>query len=146
MATYRTADLLKRVHELVNDDIKYVDIYESEGDEELAPFLSFEGIVTEDSEYGIGGIGFEEIDSVEDIDDDNTNNCINPDDPCAFFSFTYNEISTFARALDDALEFYKIRSSSKDCCREEKDDIKKQSVSMRNLQAKLFKKIKRSYE
>lgn len=141
MATYRTSDLLKRVHELGEDGIDYVDISEVEDDEENITYLHFQGIV---DEYEC--MDYESIESVEDIDNDVIDNTFNPDDPCTLFTFTYNEFSTFARALDDALAFYKIRSSSPDCCREEKDDIKKHSIAMRNLQAKLFKKIKRSYK
>ncbi len=140
MATYRTSDLLKRVHELGEDGIDYVDISEIEDDEENTTWLHFEGSVDEYER-----IDYESIESVEDIDNDVIDNEFNPDDPCMLFTFTYNEMFTFARAIDDALAYYKIRSSSADCSREEKDDIKKHSVAMRNLQAKLSKKIKRSY-
>lgn len=141
MATYRTSDLLKRIHELIEDDIRYVDIYESDEDEDCCHFLSFEGIAIDDPN-GLGGIGYDDIDSVEDVDNDIIDDLLNPDDPCTLFSFTNEEVFTFARAIDVALNYYKIRSSSPDCCREEKDAIKKHSIAMRNLQAKLSKKIK----
>lgn len=141
MATYRTSDLLKQVHEISENGVDYVDIYEVEDTEEDASFLAFEGIVDEYER-----IEYDGIDSVNDIDNDVVDNDYDPDDPCMLFTFTYNELFTFACALDDALEFHKIRSASTNCCRDEKDDIKKRSIAMRNLQAKLSKKIKRSYK
>ena len=38
MATYRTSDLLKQVHEISENGVDYVDIYEVEDTEEDASF------------------------------------------------------------------------------------------------------------
>ena len=141
MATYRTSDLLKLIHELGEDDIDYIDIFQHEDEEENLTWLHIDGIVDE-----FERIGYDSLESVEDIDNDSTDYICNPDAPCTLFTFTYNEIFTFARAIDSALEFYKLRSAASNCSREERDALKKHSIAMRNLQAKLSKKIKRSYD
>lgn len=140
MATYKTLDLLNRLHEIMDDGYFYVDVYELEGDKEddLPPSLGFGAIEDEFST-----IDYEDVESCEAPEDPSSESItFSPNDPCHQITFTYREISTILCAVDTALEFFKQESKNKANSRETLDNIKTYSVECRNLQAKLNKFFK----
>lgn len=133
MATYKTYDLLKQLHEILDNGYPYVDIYESEADEELPAALSFE--VTD----GFAGIDYGEVEACEIPDefDEDTPEEYQSSDPCFHITFSYEELFSIIDAVDASLKYYKVTSDNKSLSRDERDKMKSASIKCRNLQAKL---------
>lgn len=144
MATYKSAELLKMISEIINDGYKYVEVYESEGfeDEEgdgLPTGLSFNAISSE-----FETIDYECVDSCKsptesDIDSPQH---FKGSDICGSVSFTFDEIFTIKHSVDNALEYFKECTKDPKTSKDALSEIKSSSISCRNLQSKLAKLIK----
>lgn len=137
MATYKISDLINTLHEIASDNYEYVDILELDEDDDMPASLSFSAISDSFSE-----VDYESVDSVEipeNYDSETSSRLFAPSDICPDLLFTFNEIFTLKQALDNALEYMKECSKDPSCSRETLEDIKKASISARNLQAKFAK-------
>lgn len=141
MATYKTSELFNKLAQMINDGYEYVDISESDGDDEMPAILYFEAIVNDFARYN-----YESIDShilPEDYDvEAPISRTVNASDFCSGMVFTYKEIFALNHAVNNALEYFK--ECSKDPANKELlSEIKSASVDCRNLQAKFAKFLKR---
>lgn len=141
MAIYKVTELLDVISQVFNEGYSYIEIEETEGDDEFSTSLGFSTIIDYSSAEG-----YDEIDAI-DIPKDyifgQTPNKLHVDDIAKRLTFTFDDLVTFTNAITNALEYGKERLSCPDCTREERDDIKSLSVDYRNLQAKLAKFYKR---
>lgn len=137
MATYKTAELLSRLSELINDGYEYVDVSTLESDEEFPESLHFDAI-----ECRSCSVDYEEIESVElpeDYDYENSCSEVTGTDFCFSLPFTYNEISHLSHSVDNALQFVKERIKDPTYTKDEISDMKNSAIQWRNLQAKFAK-------
>ena len=137
MATYKIYDLIEKLYEISADGYEYVDIFESECDDEYPASLSFSAISNDSL-----GIDYEEIESCEipdNYDYEESTRKINSADFCLQLPFTYQEIFTIKHAVDNALEYFKECIENPEISKDIKTEIKTSSVSCRNLQAKINK-------
>ena len=138
MATFKTVELLNKLHEMINDGYELVDISLFENEDDSTSTMYF-NVIEDDFE----SIDYESIDSC-DIPDGYSSSSISllPDDP-APISFSYSDILTLSHAVDNALEYYKECSKDSSYSKEILEEIKTSSISTRNLQAKFAKFLKR---
>lgn len=143
MATYKVQDLINKLYEVSSDGYEYVDIYELGGDEEddMPVSLSFSAI---SSSYD--DVDYESVESVDipgNYNFETSVRCFSPSDICPDLLFTFDEVFILKQALDNALEYMKECSKDPSCSKATLDDIKKASISARNLQAKFAKYLSR---
>lgn len=136
MALYKTHELFCKICEVLESGCHYVDICEIESDDGPSTSLSFEVI----NDYE--GFPLDDLESCENQSKTNSSaKYISDSDFCPLL-FTFNEISTLATAVNNALEYYKECSKDKSLSRDTLDEIKQSSVECRNLQAKFAQYFK----
>lgn len=140
MATYKVQDLFNQLSEIINDGYEFVDVYESEADDDFPTSLSFEAI---DEYENIGYDGVESCEIPPDHDFNSISTTVRTDSYCSSIVFTYDEIFTIEHAVNNALEYFKECSKDPSYSKEVLAEIKASSIKCRNLQAKLAKYLKR---
>lgn len=137
MATYKTLELINRLSELINDGYEYIDVNILEADEDFPESLHFDAL-----ESNSCSADYEEIESVEipeDYNYENNYHKVTGTDFCFTLPFTYNEISSLAHAVDNALQLVKECANDPSYTTEDIKDMKNAAIQWRNLQAKFVK-------
>lgn len=139
MSTYKTLELINKLSEIIEDGYEYVEITESEEDEDSFSTLHFDAV-----DGYCSSIDYESVQSVTIPDDYDYTLHIRGkiDDKCHNISFSYKELFLIEHALNNALEYFKEYAADPNCPKEDRDEIKRDSIDMRNLQAKLAKFFK----
>ena len=141
MAIYKTSELFNKLAQMINDGYEYVDISESDGDDEMPSILCFEAIVNDFECCDYESLGSHILPEDYDVEAP-ISRTINASDFCSGIIFTYKEIFALNHAVNNALEYFK--ECSKDPANKELlSEIKSASVNCRNLQAKFAKFLKR---
>ena len=135
MATYRIADLLIRLAEMVEDRQDFVELTEYPEEDGSPACLSF-GIPEYYSDFD--SPDYEEVESCnpEDIGSSEKISA-SGDSLCPYLLFTYDEIILIDHAVKNSIEYFKECIDSPNYSRETKDKIKKDLINLRNFYPKL---------
>lgn len=139
MAVYLLKDLLDRFSEVASDGYRAVELFEEDADDSSAAYLN---ITAKDEDFS--DVDYDPVEAFPENDENFERTvAVTFNDPCHEIRFSYKEVAELHHAVTNALEFYKDALKDKTLPRNIKEDIKSAEISARNLQAKLFKVVKR---